>query len=122
MAMTDGKGGKGRIRTLLEVDETIRDLGKTLVHLETSLDTLDPVLDQLGSSLTRLDAAIGGLEHTVEQFGGVVDRADRLLDAIERVVHPMTHNPVVALPAQAAGVAGKVASGVWGAATRRSGR
>lgn len=104
-------GRRSRIRTVLDVDQTINKLDATADRLNVTLDTFGSLLVDFTAALNQFNESVAGFNGTVGDFQTVVQRADGLLGRAESLLAPLAATQQVGDQLKAASqVAGMVAS------------
>lgn len=106
-----GMPPRSRMRTVLEVDQTINKLDATADRLNDTLDTFGALLVDFTAALRQFNTSVAGFDATVTDFQTVVERADGLLGRAEALLAPLAATQQVGDQLKAAGqAAGLVAS------------
>ncbi|GAB2980321.1 DUF2505 domain-containing protein [Nocardioides montaniterrae] len=102
---------RGRVRTVLDVDQTIAKLDATTDRLNDTLDTFGALLVDFTAALTEFNTSVRGFNGTVGEFDGVVDKADGLLARADLLLGPLGSAQLLGDQLKAAGAAaGSVAA------------
>jgi ABC-type transporter Mla subunit MlaD len=80
---------RSRVRTVLEVDQTINKLDATADRLNDTLDTFGALLADFTAALHQFNSSVAGFNGTVTDFQTVVERADGLLGRAEGLLAPL---------------------------------
>lgn len=100
-----------RVRTVLDVDQTITKLDATTDRLNDTLDTFGSLLVDFTAALQEFTVSVRGFNGTVDEFQGVVDKADGLLARADLLLNPLGSAQQLGDQLKAAGAAaGSVAA------------
>ena len=75
-----------RIKTVLDIDETIQGLDTTMKRMNTTLDDFDTVMRTFTDALKDFDEASNALKTSASGIDGVVDCSNHIMSRGERAL------------------------------------
>ncbi|GAB3865768.1 hypothetical protein GCM10028801_36790 [Nocardioides maradonensis] len=80
---------RSRMRTMLDVDQTIVKLDETADRLNETLDTFAGLLVDFTAALREFNTSVAGFNGSVGGFDAVVTKADGLLSRADGLLAPL---------------------------------